>query len=87
MAAIKPLINIEYIGKATIVRFTDERILEQKRHSKPPGFDTAYDRIRVRRDQAHFRLWQRPISLLRYFGTLNTHQHKDLRKRRPSAAL
>lgn len=30
MAAIKPMINVEYIGKATIVRFTDEKILEEK---------------------------------------------------------
>lgn len=30
MAPIKPMINVEYIGKATIVRFTDEKILEEK---------------------------------------------------------
>ena len=30
MAAIKPMINVEYLGKATIVRFTDEKILEEK---------------------------------------------------------
>jgi anti-sigma B factor antagonist len=30
MAAIKPMISVEYIGKATIVRFTDEKILEEK---------------------------------------------------------
>jgi anti-sigma B factor antagonist len=30
MAAIKPMINVEYIGKATIVRFSDEKILEEK---------------------------------------------------------
>ena len=30
MAAIKPLISVDYIGKATIIRFTDEKILEEK---------------------------------------------------------
>lgn len=29
MAAIKPTISVEYAGNATIVRFTDERILEE----------------------------------------------------------
>ena len=29
MAAIKPRIGIEYAGNATIVRFTDEKILEE----------------------------------------------------------
>jgi anti-sigma B factor antagonist len=30
MAAIKPMINVEYAGNATIVRFTDKKILEDK---------------------------------------------------------
>jgi len=30
MAAIKPRISVEYIGSATIVTFTDEKILEEK---------------------------------------------------------
>lgn len=30
MAAIKPRISIEYVGDATIVTFTDEKILEEK---------------------------------------------------------
>ncbi len=30
MAEIKPRINVEYAGDATIVTFTDERILEEK---------------------------------------------------------
>lgn len=30
MAAIKPKINVDYMGKATIVSFTDEKILEEK---------------------------------------------------------
>ncbi len=30
MAAIKPKINIDYTGSATVVSFTDERILEEK---------------------------------------------------------
>lgn len=30
MAAIKPMISVEYVGNATIVRFTDEKILEEK---------------------------------------------------------
>jgi anti-sigma B factor antagonist len=30
MAEIKPKINIEYVDKATIVSFTDEKILEEK---------------------------------------------------------
>lgn len=30
MAAIKPMMNVEYAGNATIVRFTDEKILEEK---------------------------------------------------------
>jgi anti-sigma B factor antagonist len=30
MAASKPSINVEYAGKATIMRFTDEKILEEK---------------------------------------------------------
>jgi len=30
MAAIKPRISVEFAGKATIIRFTDERILEEK---------------------------------------------------------
>ena len=30
MAAIKPSISVEYAGNATIVRFTDEKILEEK---------------------------------------------------------
>ncbi|MHC4323493.1 MAG: STAS domain-containing protein [Planctomycetota bacterium] len=30
MAAIKPNISVEYAGKATIVSFTDEKILEDK---------------------------------------------------------
>jgi anti-sigma B factor antagonist len=30
MAAIKPMISVEYAGNATIVRFTDEKILEEK---------------------------------------------------------
>ena len=30
MAAIKPMISVEYVGTATIVRFTDEKILEEK---------------------------------------------------------
>ncbi len=30
MAAVKPMISVEYAGNATIVRFTDEKILEEK---------------------------------------------------------
>ena len=30
MAAIKPKINVDYAGSATVVSFTDERILEEK---------------------------------------------------------
>jgi anti-sigma B factor antagonist len=30
MAAIKPRIGVEYIGDATVVSFTDEKILEEK---------------------------------------------------------
>jgi len=30
VAAIKPMMNVEYAGNATIVRFTDEKILEEK---------------------------------------------------------
>ena len=30
MAAIKPTISVEYAGNATIVRFTDEKILEER---------------------------------------------------------
>jgi anti-sigma B factor antagonist len=30
MAAIKPMISVEYAGNATIVKFTDEKILEEK---------------------------------------------------------
>jgi anti-sigma B factor antagonist len=30
MAAIKPNISVEYAGNATIMRFTDEKILEEK---------------------------------------------------------
>ena len=30
MAAIKPRISVEYAGKATVVSFTDEKILEEK---------------------------------------------------------
>ena len=30
MAAIKPSISVEYAGNATIIRFTDEKILEEK---------------------------------------------------------
>lgn len=30
MAVIKPMISVEYAGNATIVKFTDEKILEEK---------------------------------------------------------
>lgn len=30
MAAVKPMISVEYAGNTTIVRFTDEKILEEK---------------------------------------------------------
>ena len=30
MAAIKPKINVDYAGSATVVSFTDEKILEEK---------------------------------------------------------
>jgi anti-sigma B factor antagonist len=30
MAAIKPMISVEYTGNATIVKFTDEKILEER---------------------------------------------------------
>ena len=30
MAAIKPVISVEYVGNATVIRFTDEKILEEK---------------------------------------------------------
>ena len=30
MAAIKPSISVEYVGNATIMRFTDEKILEEQ---------------------------------------------------------
>jgi len=30
MAAIKPKINVDYMGSATVVSFTDEKILEEK---------------------------------------------------------
>ena len=30
MAAIKPMISVEYVKNATVVRFTDEKILEDK---------------------------------------------------------
>ncbi len=30
MAAIKPSISVEYAGNATVMRFTDEKILEEK---------------------------------------------------------
>ena len=34
MAAIRPKINVEYMGIATVVSFTDEKILEEKDISK-----------------------------------------------------
>jgi anti-sigma B factor antagonist len=30
MAAVKPMISVEYAGNATVVKFTDEKILEEK---------------------------------------------------------
>ena len=30
MAAIKPRMNVEFVGNATVIRFADEKILEEK---------------------------------------------------------
>ena len=40
MAAIKPMINVGYLGKATIVRFTDEKILETLALAEQHGINT-----------------------------------------------
>jgi len=52
MAAIKPMISVEYAGNATIVRFTDEKILEEKdikalQESILPIIESASGRINL----------------------------------------
>jgi len=87
MAAIKPMINVEYTGKATVVRFTDEKILEEKDIQALQDSIMPMIESRVRRDQSHPGLRQRPISFFRGFGAFNPYQQKDLRERRPPEAL
>lgn len=52
MAAIKPMISVEYTGNATIVKFTDEKILEEKdikalQESIMPIIESASGRINL----------------------------------------
>ncbi len=52
MAAIKPMIGVEYAGNATIVKFTDEKILEEKdikalQESIMPIIESASGRINL----------------------------------------
>jgi len=52
MTAIKPMISVEYTGNATIVKFTDERILEEKdikalQDSIMPIIESASGRINL----------------------------------------
>ena len=52
MAAVKPMISVEYAGNATIVRFTDEKILEEKdikalQESILPIIESASGRINL----------------------------------------
>ncbi len=52
MAAVKPMISVEYAGNATIVRFTDEKILEEKdikalQDSIMPIIESACGRINL----------------------------------------
>jgi anti-sigma B factor antagonist len=52
MAAIKPMISVEYSGNATVVRFTDEKILEEKdikalQESIMPIIESASGRINL----------------------------------------
>ena len=52
MAAIKPMISVEYSGNATVVRFTDEKILEEKdikalQESIMPIVESASGRINL----------------------------------------
>jgi anti-sigma B factor antagonist len=52
MAAIKPMISVEYTGNATIVKFTDEKILEEKdikalQESIVPIIESASGRINL----------------------------------------
>jgi anti-sigma B factor antagonist len=52
MAAIKPMISVEYTGNATIVKFTDEKILEEKdikalQDSIMPMIESASGRINL----------------------------------------
>jgi len=52
MTAIKPMISVEYTGNATIVKFTDEKILEEKdikalQDSIMPIIESASGRINL----------------------------------------
>ncbi len=52
MAAVKPMISVEYAGNATIVRFIDEKILEEKdikalQDSIMPIIESASGRINL----------------------------------------
>ncbi len=52
MAAIKPMIGVEYAGNATIVKFTDEKILDEKdikalQESIMPIIESASGRINL----------------------------------------
>jgi anti-sigma B factor antagonist len=52
MAAIKPMISVEYSGNATVVRFIDEKILEEKdikalQESIMPIIESACGRINL----------------------------------------
>ena len=52
MTAIKPMISVEYTGNVTIVKFTDERILEEKdikalQDSIMPIIESASGRINL----------------------------------------
>jgi anti-sigma B factor antagonist len=52
MAVIKPMISVGYAGNATIVRFTDEKILEEKdikalQNSIMPIVESASGRINL----------------------------------------
>ncbi|HUV64000.1 MAG TPA: STAS domain-containing protein [Sedimentisphaerales bacterium] len=52
MAAVKPMVSVEYAGNTTIVRFTDEKILEEKdikalQESILPIIESASGRIHL----------------------------------------
>ena len=78
MASIKPRISVEYAENATIVTFTDEKILEEKDVQALQESIMSVIESASERNKADFRFLQCPVFVLRRFRALNSNQQKGL---------